>query len=46
MVAIESAIALMVLVVGFGGLMEIVQASYTDDRMGARGPRRRPRAGP
>ena len=33
-VAIESAIALMVLVVGFGGLMEIVQASYTDDRMG------------
>ena len=24
----------MVLVVGFGGLMEIVQASYTDDRMG------------
>ena len=32
--AIESAIALMVLVVGFGGLMEIVQASYTDDRMG------------
>ena len=33
-VAIESAAAITVLVLGFGGLMEIVQASYTDDRMG------------
>ena len=33
-VAIESAFALTVLVVAFAGLMEIVQASYTDDRMG------------
>ena len=32
--AIESAFALTVLVVAFAGLMEIVQASYTDDRMG------------
>ena len=31
--AIETAIALVILVVGFAGLMEIVQASYTDDRM-------------
>ena len=32
-VAIESAVTLMVLVVGFAGLMEIVQVFYTDDRM-------------
>ena len=32
-VAIESAIAIVILVVGFAGLMEIVQASYVDDRM-------------
>ena len=32
-VAIESAVAIMVLVVGFAGLMEIVQVVYTDDRM-------------
>jgi hypothetical protein len=32
-VAIESAIAIVILVVGFAGLMEIVQASYADDRM-------------
>ena len=32
-VAIESAIAMLILVVGFAGLMEIVQASYVDDRM-------------
>jgi hypothetical protein len=32
-VAIETAIALVILVVGFAVLMEIVQASYTDDRM-------------
>ena len=32
-VAIESAIAMVILVVGFAGLMEIVQASYADDRM-------------
>ena len=31
--AIESAIAIAVLVAGFAGLMEVVQASYTDDRM-------------
>ena len=31
--AIESAISLMILVAGFAGLMEIVQACYTDDRM-------------
>lgn len=33
-VAVESAIALAVLVVGFGALMEIVHVAYTDDRMG------------
>ena len=33
-VAVESAVAIMVLVVGFAGLMEIVHASYTGDRMG------------
>ena len=33
-VAIEAAIALTVLVLGFGALMEIVRASYADDRMG------------
>ena len=33
-VAIESSVAVMVLVLGFGVLMEIVHASYTDDRMG------------
>ena len=32
-VAIESAIAMVILVVGFAGLMEIMQASYADDRM-------------
>ena len=32
-VAIETAIAVVVLVVGFAGVMEIVQASFTDDRM-------------
>ena len=32
-VAIESAIAIVILVVGFAGLMEVVQACYTDDRM-------------
>ena len=31
--AIESAVSLMILVAGFAGLMEIVQACYTDDRM-------------
>ena len=31
--AIESAVALLILVVGFAGLMEIVQVFYTDDRM-------------
>ena len=31
--AIETAIAIVILVVGFAGLMEIVQASYADDRM-------------
>ena len=31
--AIEAALALAVLVVGFAGLMEIVEARYTDDRM-------------
>lgn len=31
--AIESAIAIAILVAGFAGLMEVVQASYTDDRM-------------
>ena len=33
-VAIEAAIAITVLVLGFGALMEIVRASYADDRMG------------
>ena len=32
-VAVESAVAIMVLVVGFAGLMEIVNASYTGDRV-------------
>lgn len=32
-VAIETAIAIALLVVGFAGLMEIVRESYTDDRM-------------
>ena len=32
--AIESALALTVLVVAFAGLMEIVQVSYNEDRMG------------
>ena len=32
--AIEAAIALTVLVLGFGALMEIVRASYAEDRMG------------
>ena len=32
-VAIETAIAVVVLVLGFAGVMEIVQASLTDDRM-------------
>ena len=31
--AIETAIAMVILVVGFAGLMEIVNASYADDRM-------------
>ena len=31
--AIESAVTLLILVVGFAGLMEIVQVFYTDDRM-------------
>ena len=31
--AIETAIAMVILVVGFAGLMEIVQASYADDQM-------------
>ena len=31
--AIESAVTLLILVVGFAGLMEIVQVLYTDDRM-------------
>ena len=33
-VAVESALAIAVLVVVFGGLMAIVHAAYTDDRMG------------
>ena len=33
-VAVESAMAIAVLVVMFGGLMAIVHAAYTDDRMG------------
>lgn len=33
-VAVESAVAIAVLVVLFGGLMAIVHAAYTDDRMG------------
>lgn len=33
-VAIEAAIAITVLVLGFGALMEIVRASYAEDRMG------------
>ena len=33
-VAIEAAIAITVLVLGFGALMEIVRTSYADDRMG------------
>ena len=33
-VAFESAVALAVLVVGFGALMEIMHVAYTDDRMG------------
>ena len=33
-VALESAVAIMVLVVGFGALVQIVHAVYTEDRMG------------